>query len=91
MGDWEPTPGGHIPGVSTEPERTPDGRFVVVAGRRWRASDPSIPDPLRAELVAELLAARREVRAAAGDPDRIAAARRRVGDAKVALGERGEP
>ncbi|HTI34542.1 MAG TPA: DUF3253 domain-containing protein, partial [Miltoncostaea sp.] len=31
------------------------------------------------------------VRAAAGDPARTAAARRRVRDAKVALGERGEP
>lgn len=68
-----------------EPERTPDGRYIVVDGRRWRASDPSIPDALRAELVAELMAARRAVRSE-GD-----AARHRVQDAKVALGERGEP
>lgn len=65
------------------PERTPDGRYVVVGGRRWRASDPHIPDPLRQELVEELMAARRAVRAK--EPD----ARRRVQDAKVALGERG--
>ncbi|HTI34952.1 MAG TPA: DUF3253 domain-containing protein [Miltoncostaea sp.] len=77
--------------MGTEPERSPDGRFVIVDGRRWRASDPSIPDALRAELVAELMAARREVGAAAGDAERTAAARRRVQDAKVALGERGEP
>ncbi|MGL5927478.1 MAG: DUF3253 domain-containing protein, partial [Dermatophilaceae bacterium] len=64
---------------------TPDGRYVVVDGRRWRATDPGIPEPLRAELVAELMAARRLVRT---DPD---AARPRVHDAKVALGERGEP
>ena len=32
-----------------EVERTPDGRFIVVGGRRWRASDPSIPDALRQE------------------------------------------
>ncbi|MGL5817536.1 MAG: DUF3253 domain-containing protein [Phycicoccus sp.] len=66
-------------------DRTADGRFVVVDGRRWRATDPDIPEPLRAELVAELMAARRLVRT---DPG---AARPRVHDAKVALGERGEP
>ena len=68
-----------------EPERTPDGRFLVIGGRRWRASDPGIPGPLRQELVDELMSARRAVRA--GEPD----ARDRVGDAKVALGERGRP
>jgi hypothetical protein len=66
-------------------ERTADGRYIVVGGRRWRASDPSIPESFRAELVAELMAARRAVRTE-GD-----AARHRVQDAKVALGERGEP
>lgn len=66
------------------PERTPDGRYVVVDGRRWRASDPAIPDALRAELVAELMRARRLVRTH-GDE-----ARPFVHDAKVALGERGE-
>ena len=75
----------------SEPERTADGRFLVIGGRRWRASDPAIPDALRTELVAELMAARRAVRAAAGDEAATAAARRRVQDAKVALGERGEP
>lgn len=68
-----------------EPERTPDGRYVVVDGRRWRATDPGVPDALRAELVAELMEARRLVRS---DP---ASARPRVHDAKVALGERGLP
>lgn len=67
------------------PERTPDGHHIVVNGRRWRATDPSIPDTLRQELVDELMAARRAVRAA--EPD----ARRRVHDAKTALGERGAP
>lgn len=60
-----------------------DERHLVVDGRRWRRSDPSIPEPLRAELVAELMAARRLVQV---DPQ---AARPRVQDAKVALGERG--
>jgi hypothetical protein len=65
--------------------RSADGRYIVVSGRRWRASDPSIPDAFRAELVAELMAARRDVRT---DPE---TARPRVQDAKVALGERGRP
>jgi hypothetical protein len=68
-----------------EAELTSDGRYLVIAGRRWRAADPAIPESLRAELVAELMAARRGVRI---DP---ANARPRVMDAKVALGERGDP
>ena len=71
-------------------QRTPDGRFLLVDGRRWRAADPRIPEALRAELVGELMAARRAVREAQGDPDAVAGARARVQDAKVALGERGE-
>jgi hypothetical protein len=65
------------------PQHTPDGRYVIVDGRRWRATDPRIPQQFRAELVAELMAARRGV--AAGGR------RARVRDAKVALGERGDP
>jgi hypothetical protein len=64
-------------------------RHVEVDGRRWRATDPAIPDALRRELVAELTAARRAVKDAVDDEAAMAAARRRVGDAKVALGERG--
>ena len=64
-------------------QHTPDGRYVIVDGRRWRATDPRIPQRLQAELVAELMAARRGV-ADGGS-------RARVQDAKVALGERGEP
>lgn len=67
------------------PERTADGRYLIIDGRRWRASDPGIPDQLRQELVDELMSARRAIRA---DGDR---ARPRVQDAKVALGERGRP
>lgn len=63
--------------------RTEDGHHVVVDGRRWRATDPGIPGALRQELVDELMAARRAVRA--GE----LLARSRVQDAKVALGERG--
>ena len=25
-------------------EHTPDGRYVVIDGRRWRATDPALPD-----------------------------------------------
>lgn len=69
----------------TEPERTPDGHHLVIDGRRWRATDPLIPDSFRQELVDELMAARRAVKAGEAD------ARSRVRDAKVALGERGHP
>ena len=70
-----------------------DERYLLIDGRRWRRTDPAIPEKLRAELVAELMAARRAVGAAlrANDADAEAAARSRVADAKVALGERGEP
>lgn len=78
-------------GRPTPRERTPDGRYLVVDGRKWRAADPNVPDPFTKELVRELMAARRAVRDARGDPSATAAARRRVQDAKVALGERGRP
>ncbi|MGY4911362.1 DUF3253 domain-containing protein [Micromonospora aurantiaca (nom. illeg.)] len=71
--------------TSDDGAMTADGRYVIVSGRRWRATDPAIPETLRQELVKELMEARRLVRS---DPD---AARPRVQDAKVALGERGDP
>ncbi|MGW5745585.1 hypothetical protein [Amycolatopsis sp. NPDC003861] len=61
------------------PEHTPDGRYIIVNGRRWRATDPEIPDDVRDRLQKHLMAARRV-------QDRA-----RVQAAKVALGERGEP
>ncbi|KQX65302.1 hypothetical protein [Streptomyces sp. Root1310] len=76
-----------------QPERTPDGRFVVVGGRRWRATDPLIPEEDAARLRSHLMAARRAVGAArrTRDADAERAARARVHLAKVALGERGTP
>ena len=73
--------------------RTDDGRWIMIDGRRWRASDPAIPERFRQELVDELMDARRAVGAAkrTDDPDAVAQARRRVQAAKVALGERGKP
>ena len=74
-------------------ERTPDGRYVVVDGRRWRATDPLIPEERAAALRKELMSARRDVGAAlrAEDASAEKAARARVQAAKVALGERGTP
>ena len=74
-------------------ERTPDGRYVVIDGRRWRATDPDLPEDVAAVLRRELMSARRAVGAAlrAGDPVAERAARDRVGRAKTGLGERGEP
>jgi hypothetical protein len=74
-------------------ERSNDGRWVIVNGRRWRASDPAIPAPLHTELVNELMSARQAVGRAvrAGDDEATTRARARVHDAKVALGERGQP
>ncbi|WP_433502427.1 hypothetical protein ACQP04_21895 [Pseudonocardia halophobica] len=75
------------------PERTADGRWIVVDGRRWRATDPELPEEVRAELQHHLGKARAAVRTAraADDPQAVLAARRRVDLAKHGLGERGEP
>jgi hypothetical protein len=71
------------------PAVTPDGRYIVVRGRLWRRSDPTLPPDRRAELVAQLMAARRAVRDSAGDAEALRAARAGVDAAKRALGERG--
>jgi hypothetical protein len=76
--------------VSEPPEVTPDGRYIVVNGRRWRATDPTIPEARRAELTRVLMAWRREVHRTRGT-DEQSAARAGVQAAKVALGERGTP
>ena len=74
----------------TPAELTPDGRHVVVDGRRWRATDPAIPDVRRQELQRVLMAWRREVKRVRGT-EAEATARAGVQAAKVALGERGTP
>ena len=70
-----------------------DRWIVVVGGRRWRATDPSIPSAFKKELVDELMNARRSVGAArrADNAQDTRIARARVEQAKVALGERGVP
>lgn len=74
-------------------DHTADDRYLVIDGRRWRRTDPTIPEPLRVQLVNVLMAGRRAVGAAkrSGDDSAMAGARRQVHDAKVAMGERGEP
>jgi hypothetical protein len=73
-----------------EPAATDDGHYFVIDGRKWRATDPLIPEDRRLELVRILMAWRREVRktkGTSGESD----ARAGVQAAKVALGERGRP
>lgn len=72
---------------------TPDGRYIVVEGRLWRASDPRLTPEARQGLVDALMNARRAVKAAleSGDPQVLVSARSRVQAAKEALGERGQP
>ena len=71
-------------------EVTPDGRYLVMDGRRWRATDPAIPAERRQELTDVLMAWRREVRRTRGTADE-STSRAGVQAAKVALGERGTP
>jgi len=70
-----------------------DKRYLQINGRRWRRSDPDIPESLAAELVDALMSARRQVKAAGRESNAEALARARacVQDAKLALGERGTP
>ncbi|WP_423141907.1 hypothetical protein ACOYW6_00625 [Parablastomonas sp. CN1-191] len=73
------------------PDRTPDGRYIVVRGRLWRTANPHLPEAERERLVRELMDARRAVGAAKTDAAARTAARGRVDAAKHALGERGAP
>ena len=69
---------------------TEDGHYLLIDGRRWRATDPSIPEDRRAELTRILMSWRREVRRTKGSPQERTA-RAGVQAAKIALGERGTP
>ena len=66
-------------------------RWLVVNGRRWRRTDPILPEELVAALTSHLGHGRSGTRSAkrAGDEDAVAAARIRTGIAKHGLGERG--
>jgi hypothetical protein len=67
---------------------TPDRRYFVVRGRLWRLSNPALSKEIHAELVQELMTARRTVRGGKNSVERIAA-RLAVDAAKRKLGERG--
>jgi hypothetical protein len=76
-----------------EPLRTPDGRYLVVRGRLWRASNPNLPQAERERLVQALSEARRDAARAKkrSDPELRKEARARVEEIKRRLGERGPP
>ena len=71
---------------------TPDGRYIVIQGRLWRAANPSLPAEAKVRHMRELLNGRRALKAAkvANDEDAITAARRIIAGAQVGLGERGK-
>ncbi len=79
------------PPQSPRAQPTPDGHYVVIDGRKWRATNPNLPEEVRQGLVNELMSARRAVGAArkSGDSEAEKAARARVNAAKIGLGERG--
>jgi hypothetical protein len=68
---------------------TSDGRYIIVRGRLWRTSNPSLSEEQRQSAVDALMDARRTVKSAKGSPEKLAAARARVDSAKHRLGERG--
>lgn len=70
-------------------EHTENGRYILVDGRRWRATDPALSEDVAERLRSHLGRARAAVRTAAGDDERRAA-RDRVQLAKEGLGERGD-
>lgn len=74
-----------------KPPTTLDGRYIVVRGRLWRATNPALSPELHETLTKALMQARRAVGVARRSADRVALAKagQAVDDAKVALGERG--
>jgi len=71
---------------------TPDGRYIVVQGRLWRAANPTLPAERKVRYMRELLNGRRALKAAklSGEEAAITAARQMVALAQVGLGERGK-
>ena len=79
---------GHTAADTAGHPTTPDGRYFVVRGRLWRKSNPDLPPEEQQALVAQLMDARRALRATRSAEER-AAARAQVDRVKRALGERG--
>jgi hypothetical protein len=72
------------------PTPSDDEKWLVVDGRRWRRTDPAIPDDALARLKSHLGRGRSGVRTARDDAE-LEATRHRTQLAKVGLGERGTP
>jgi hypothetical protein len=70
---------------------TPDGRYIVIQGRLWRAANPSLPAEAKVRHMRDLLNGRRALKAAktSGDEAAISEARAAIREAEVGLGERG--
>ena len=77
--------------MTDDPPATPDGRYIIVRGRLWRASDPSLAPDRRQRLVEELITERRAGGAAprSGAEQAVRLARAAVDRLKRELGERG--
>ena len=71
--------------------KTPDGRYLIVRGRLWRAQNPALSAEARVRHTRDLLNGRRALKAAKllVDEAAIAAARAVIREAEVGLGERG--
>ena len=77
--------------AKTAPLKTPDGRYIIVRGRLWRATNPNLPEADAARHRQQLGQARSDIaKANRTDDDTLRKdARGRVHQAKLALGERG--
>jgi hypothetical protein len=73
-------------------DRTSDGHYIIVNGRKWRATDPSIPEEELHELKHFLALGRSGSRKSSGKTEEdVKPARQYTGLAKLGLGERGQP
>lgn len=77
--------------MSRDVLHTPVGRYIIVRGRLWRATNPGLSPERHKALVGQLMDARRAVKAAKQGDDDVALrkARDQVDAAKRGLGERG--
>ena len=77
--------------TALDPLFTPDGRYLIVRHRLWRAANPGLSAEAKTELVNALMTARRNVGIAlrSKDDTQLTQARAAVHAAKIALGERG--